>query len=173
MPEFFDWLGNLNVVKLAILAGAIASVGWAGFSAWRRIRQSEHRTRLTAMMLERGMTAEQIEKVIQAGFIGRDVESDADKSTPADGDPEVRIIAHLAECHYEAEDSQKIVAAARRNGRIDEATVRIIETLASNWEDTDAIVKLLEARRDRLGANGEVVDTRSTTETLAGAGRGV
>jgi hypothetical protein len=170
--SFFGWLSSLDegVVKLAIIlfCGALGLGAWAFSSAWRKIRQSEHRTRLTAMMLDRGMSAEQIEKVIQAGFIGHDPDADeSPSSAAASADPEVRLVKHLSDSQYEGADVQKIVAAARRDGKIDEATVQIVETLASNWEDTDAIVALLESRRERLAADAAKPGVAPTAATLA------
>lgn len=146
--DFLEWLGSRgNGVVIIAIVSACAAVTisvWAVAHAWMRIRQSEHRTRLTAMMLERGLTTEQMDEVMQAGKL-TDEAADGESS-----DPEVRLVQHLTGNHYEADDTQKIVEAARRNGRIDESTLDIIKTLSDNWEDTDAIVKLLRARVERL-----------------------
>lgn len=147
--DLLQWLAEMSIVKITILAAAVVCAAGVGFSAWRRIRQSEHRTRLTAMMLERGMTPEQIEKVIAAGQIGQDPAPAVGAPSDPCADPEVRVIEHLTEWDYEADDVQKIVDTVRRHGQFDEVTVRIVETLASNWEDADAIVRLLEARAKR------------------------
>jgi hypothetical protein len=47
---------------------------------WRRARESEHLAALKQTMVERGMSADEIERVIKAGNMGKGT---ADKSTTA------------------------------------------------------------------------------------------
>jgi hypothetical protein len=149
----FSWLTSWNdgVLKMAILIGGIAIVlsVWAIASAWKSIRCSEHQTRLTALMLERGMKPDEIERLLRAGPILAMAIAENKSADLADNDPEVRIVNALAGQSYEGDDVEKVLSAARESGPIDEPTVGIVKAMAESWADADDIAKVLRNRRPR------------------------
>lgn len=139
----FEWLSKLDdgVIKIGFLAAGAALVlmTWAIASAWRAVRVSDHRTRLTAMMLERSMPAEEIRRVL--------LSSPDEAAAAASGDPEVRVVKHLTDNHYEADDVEKVLAALRECGEIDESAVQVVAALAESWSEADDIANVLRRRR--------------------------
>jgi hypothetical protein len=57
----FGWL------SIAVVAGVLCSIATAVINNWRRVRESEHLTALKQSMIERGMSADEIERVLAAG----------------------------------------------------------------------------------------------------------
>lgn len=54
-------------------------IGWVATSAmknWRRVRESEHLAALKQTMIERGMSVDDIERVINAGRENQDLEKE-------------------------------------------------------------------------------------------------
>lgn len=148
-----EWLGNLDdsVLKLGLLLsfGAVAVGFWAFATAWRRIRLAEQRAVLITQMLQRGMSGEQIARVLLAAEFEPAGKSE-DEDETGSNDPEVQIVQHLSANYYEGEDVEKVLAAARVGDTIDPTVVRIVKTLAENWADTDNIVSVLTSRRQHL-----------------------
>jgi hypothetical protein len=65
----YDWLMSLGpgiIGVIAVLGGFIISVVAILAGNWRRVRQIEMEISLKHEMLERGMSAEEIERVIKA-----------------------------------------------------------------------------------------------------------
>jgi hypothetical protein len=65
---------DMDIAHLGILIGMIAIVGFflttiliVGLVQWRKVRQSDIEANLKAQMLEQGMTAADIEQVVEAG----------------------------------------------------------------------------------------------------------
>lgn len=147
------WFSGLDdgTVKVLFIFAAMAFVAvvWVISTAWRRARESDNRAQLTAMLIQRGMSADEIEKVLRAG-VGSAEESDAAQKSD-EPDDEVRLIKQLADLSYDGGDVEKILAAARVNGRLDAPTARIVEGLANNWMDADDIVRVLRARPSLSG----------------------
>ncbi|MBL8878576.1 MAG: hypothetical protein JNG88_05595 [Phycisphaerales bacterium] len=161
LAEFMNWLTTLDggVIKLGLilLAGVLVIGAWIIAATWERARQSEQRTRLVQTMVQRGMSAEQIARVLFAGQLAAEAE-DAEKQDESDGQAvyedesagrEVRLVKALTSWSYDSEDVQRILAAARVDGKIDAATFDIARTLAESWAETDSIVSVLESRRAR------------------------
>jgi hypothetical protein len=68
------------VLFFAVVVG-IPCLGWmvtSIFAHWREVRISEHLTALKQTMIDKGMSAEDIERVIKAGAL---VEEPAEKAT--------------------------------------------------------------------------------------------
>jgi len=141
--SWFDWLGRVDqaVWLTAVPCFSVAAVVVTAFivHGWRRVRQSESRTALVGMMLQRGMSAADIERVMQAcsDSAGEDYEDE----------PDVRIVALMKENEYEGDDIERILDVARVNGRIDVAAVRVVETLVEQGAKVGEIEGILEARR--------------------------
>ena len=70
MPEF--WTNFPAVLAIGLLFGGwvLAAIVHQLASNWRQVRTSEHLAALKQTMVERGMTAEEIERVINAGSGG-------------------------------------------------------------------------------------------------------
>lgn len=149
---FFEWISGVEPIKVGVffvvpIAASIVGVAWAIANAWKGVRRSEHQTRLTALMLERGLKSEEIERLLKAGTVF--VNSDPICTRPGESDPEVRVVNALSAQSYDGDDIEKVLGAARLNGEIDESAVAIVKTLAENWADADDIVKVLRNRSVR------------------------
>lgn len=151
-----DWFSSLNdsTVRLGLVvgAGALVAIIVAIATAWAVIRKSEHRTRLTAMMLERGLKPEEIERILVSGFGDAEKASERllDANTP---DPEVKVVTHLSNCSYDGDDIQKILVAARAAGGIDQGAIDMIKVMANNWTDAEEIAKVLLNRRPAMAGD--------------------
>ena len=147
----WEWLSKLDddVYQIAVIILAVALVGiaWAAAWAWRSVRRSEHRVRLTALLVERGYPRTEIELLLHAA-LGAHV--DAGESAEAAADPEVQLVKALGEQSYDGNDTEKVLSAARIDGRIDPSTLAIVKTMAENWVGADEIVRVLESRQARL-----------------------
>ena len=146
--------GESGVIKVALIMSAIVLVlsSWALASAWKSIRCSEHQTRLTALMVERGMKSDEIERLLRAGPLLALAIADAKPGEPGAGDPEVRIVNAMAGQSYEGDDVEKVLSAARESGPIDEPTVGIVKAMAESWAEAEDIAKILRNRRPRGAA---------------------
>lgn len=130
---------GVAIMLVISLAATLTLCVWAICYAWSSVRQTERRTRLAAMMVERGCKPELIERVVRATF---------GKVAPAeDPDPEVAIAKNLSDNSYESPDVQKILAAAREAKALDSAAVRLVRTMAENWADSDDIARVLRNRK--------------------------
>src|SRR5262245_40180914 len=150
----FSWLtgsDTLGVARIAVIVSGIVIVlsTWAIASAWKSIRCSEHQTRLTALMVERGMKPDEIERLLRAGPILAAALSDAKSTDIAASDPEVRLVNALTGQSYDGDDVEKVLSAARDSGPIDEPTVGIVKAMAESWAEADDIAKVLRNRRPR------------------------
>lgn len=150
----FSWLGgsgSMDVVRIAVIVGGVVLIvaAWAFASAWKSIRCSEHQTRLTALMLERGMKPDEIERLLRAGPILAMAIAANKQSGPAENDPEVRLVNALTEQSYDGDDVEKVLSAARESGPIDEPTVGIVQAMAESWAEAEDIAKVLRNRRPR------------------------
>jgi hypothetical protein len=143
---------NARFISIVATVGLVLSV-WAASAAWRAARESEHRTRLTAALLERGLRADDIERVLRATYGATPCPAPA-AAEPASGDPEVRIVKHMSDCSYEPGDIEKVLAAARENEPIDEGTVKMIEVMSTNWAEAAEIADLIRNRRTREARRG-------------------
>lgn len=156
LAAFWEWLTSLDrgviVVGLLVGAGVILAVTAIVAGAWQRIRQSAERARLVREMLERGMSAEQIARVLLASQLadGEEGEEDDDALVGAESSLEVRLVKVLSSNHYDADDVNRILSAARVNGQVDETNYCIVKPLAESWAEADHIVEILETRRAQL-----------------------
>lgn len=139
---------NLRIVILALTlifcVGGIAAA-WA----WSAMKTSEHRARLAALLLDRGFKPHEIEQVLRAVQHKPDAESEAADGPLTSAEAEVRLMNVLTDQSYEAEDVQKVLAAARDAGPIDRSTIKLVESLAEEWYEADDMAKLLRDRKQR------------------------
>ncbi len=63
----FGNLGMWSALALIVVGGAICSAVTSIAIQWRKARQAEVEAGLKAQMVERGMSAEEIERVIHSG----------------------------------------------------------------------------------------------------------
>lgn len=145
-------LSNNGVLQLIVVfAGVILPIAiYFIVHAWTKVRQSEQRAQLVHSMLQRGFSSEQIARVLIASqLLAEESEKKPSDVDEARSDPEVRAVKTLTAWSYEADDVQRILAAARVNGRLDEPTYAIIKTLAESWAETESIISVLESRQSR------------------------
>lgn len=69
---------EVAIPVLAIIGGTITLIVMISLSARRRAQESGYNARLKQMMIERGMTADEIERVIKADPGGRQRERHCD-----------------------------------------------------------------------------------------------
>lgn len=102
----------------------------------------ENQDRLKALMIQRGMSAEEIERVLAQDTVG----DFADRV-----DAESKMIRTLTTNGYSAGDIARISTAARNdNGYVDEPTAALVEGLAWNWTGAAKIVRAVNERHGRL-----------------------
>lgn len=67
----FDWnhffSSPFGWLSVAVVAGVISSIASSITSNWRRIREAEQMAVLKQNMVERGMSADEIERILNAG----------------------------------------------------------------------------------------------------------
>lgn len=71
MVAEFDWnhffASPFGWLSIAVVAGVISSIASSITGNWRRIRESEQMAVLKQNMVERGMSADEIERILNAG----------------------------------------------------------------------------------------------------------
>lgn len=71
MLSSFDWnhffSSPFGWLSVAVVAGVIGSIASSITSSWRRIREAEQMAALKQNMVERGLSAEDIERILNAG----------------------------------------------------------------------------------------------------------
>lgn len=102
---------------------------------------ADNEARLKGLMLQRGMNAAEIERLLSAGN-----NSKLDIAAGAQGTPESRMVEILASNGYGGKDIERVLKAAREVG-IDSGAVKTVETLASNWAKSEDIERIVKARK--------------------------
>jgi hypothetical protein len=135
-----------DIIKLALILGlaAIVFCVWIIATAWKRVRQSEHRVRLTALLIERGIDPTQAETLLRAAMT-----LNLDDASAAQATPEARLVTHLTDNCYGGADVERVLSAARRGGEIDPGAVAIVKTMSENWVEAAEIARVLESRSSR------------------------
>jgi hypothetical protein len=101
----------------------------------------ENQDRLKSLMIQRGISAEEIERILSAEG------SKPDFTEPTPGS-ESRIVEVLSGNGYGAADIERILIAARSDrGEIPPAVGNMVETLAENWAKAADIERMLQTRR--------------------------
>jgi hypothetical protein len=130
--------GVLIVASVALAATMIAMTAIVA-RAWRRVRQTDARSGLAALMLQRGMPASDIERILMA----------CSQSVEKAVDAETHIIELMKENDYSGDDVERVLDAARKNGTIEAATLKLIESLVEQGVEGREIENLLDARAPR------------------------
>lgn len=112
-----------------------------------RATAAENEARLKAMMLQRGMSADEIERVLnaQSEELARIRRYDEDDMTGAKT-AEERITATLASNGYEGADIERILRAAKSRGPIKPELVGMIRSLAGSWTSGKDIERIVLAQ---------------------------
>ncbi|HVJ79805.1 MAG TPA: hypothetical protein VNC50_01950 [Planctomycetia bacterium] len=147
----FSFLGS---VVLLILVGMLSY-------NWRKARVAGYLASLKSQMIGRGMSAEEIERVLAAGAAPPAPRPDAD-ALVGDGSAEAQAIASLGAQSYGSDDIAKVCAALARHDGLPDAEARklkdaaLVKSMAAQWMDADDMVKLLSARSIPDSAYGAV-----------------
>lgn len=145
-----EWVQGLNndvlIIAASITASTLILIAWAIAWAWRSVRIAEQRTALTALLLQRGLSADEIERILRAGLLAPvNMKPEMTESS----DPEVQLVQRLSALSYDGDDIQRILAAAQANPPIDDGAVRMVEAMAAQWTDADEIANVLKHRKPR------------------------
>lgn len=102
----------------------------------------DNQDRLESLMIQRGMSADEIERVLKA-----------EGSRPDFGavveDAEACIVEVLSENGYSGADIERILRAARAEaGQISPPAGQLVRTLAENWAKAADIERILQTRRE-------------------------
>jgi hypothetical protein len=101
----------------------------------------ENQDRLKSLMIQRGMSADEIERVLRAEGGTPSYAADAENR-------ETYIVEVLSENGYEPQDIERILRAARGEGNsIPASAGRLVATLAENWAKAADIERILQERR--------------------------
>lgn len=148
----WDWFGTLDQeYRLAafIIGAVLACVAVIAVAhCWRRVRESADRVAMMREMLGRGLSTEEISRLLLATQIAS---LNTDDETDPEDDPEAFIVKCLADHWYDGKDVDRILEAARVDGRIDPTTVHIVKHLAANWTGAKGIAQVLESRKQGAG----------------------
>lgn len=147
-------LACLAIVMAIVIVGALyLSIRVIAHSIYRaqlakcetQLRDNEDR--LKSLMIQRGMSADEIERVLRA----TDGRPSVGATAPADA--ETTMVQTLSENGYEAADIERIMTAARRGEAIPPSAGKLVTTLAENWASADDIVRLVKARSQKTAAD--------------------
>jgi hypothetical protein len=109
MSEIIASLGKGNIFWLAIVGGAVFyGVAVAIVQAWRRVRLTEIDAALKQHMLEKGMSPDDIERVVRASSRSS---AGAGESSSEGDESRTELIQNLAENGMSSEDIERILRA--------------------------------------------------------------
>lgn len=143
------------VMTLIFCTGALIAVSATVAHYWQKARTSELRRRMVAQMVERGMSGDEITRVLLAADISAEDAAESAAASKAaspkspEPAPEVTLVKVLSDNSYDGDDIQRILAAAQIRGQVDAVAVGMVRELAGNWVDADNIVAVLESHRAR------------------------
>ena len=100
----------------------------------------ENQDRLKSLMIQRGMSADEIERVLRSEGGKIDFTGEAEN-------PEARIVEVLSDNSYEAADIERILRAARGgDDQVSPAACRLVVAMGENWAKAADIERLLQSR---------------------------
>ncbi len=111
-----------------------------GQAAKLEAQARENQDRLKSLMIQRGMSADEIERILQAEGGKTDFLGETENT-------EARIVEVLSENGYEAADIERILVAARVGDAIPPSAGKLVVTLAENWAKPADIERVLATRR--------------------------
>jgi hypothetical protein len=129
IAEFFGNITGIITVSLIFGMPIIIAVVSTLAKNWRKVHESEHAAALKQSMIERGMSADEIERVLRAGPV-----TGASEATPA-ADQSTELAGHLAEHKVAAPTLGSILAEYRK---ADPATRKIFMEMIVHMLDSGA-----------------------------------
>lgn len=135
-------VGAVIVVMVGGYYGArlIADSVRRGHAATLEAQTRENQDRLKSLMIQRGMSADEIERVLQVEGSKVDFLGEAENT-------EAHIVEVLSENGYEATDIERILVAARIGDAIPPSAGKLVVTMAENWAKAADIERILQTRR--------------------------
>lgn len=100
----------------------------------------ENQDRLKSLMIQRGMSADEIERILRAEGNKMDFLGEAENA-------EACIVEVLSENDYDAADIERILVAARVGDAIPPSAGKLVVTMAENWAKAADIERVLQTRR--------------------------
>jgi len=136
------FVGVAIVVMVGCYYGAklIAESVRRGQAAKLEANARENQDRLKSLMIQRGMSADEIERVLQVEGSKIDFLGEPEST-------EARIVEVLSENGYGAGDIERILVAARVGNTIPPSAGKLVLTMAENWAKAADIERVLETRR--------------------------
>jgi hypothetical protein len=105
MSEFLDRLSGGEIIGLAaVIVGPLIAIVAIVMANWRRVRVAEIDAALKQQMLDKGMSAAEIEQVLQASV-------DSRKKRPADVQDRTALVQEMIENGYEGADIERVLKA--------------------------------------------------------------
>jgi len=146
IPGLF--LGVFGIAAVTVILGGCIYITKLIVDGFRRSHAAkleatarENQDRLKSLMIQRGMSADEIERVLNTEG------ARADFGSATAVDPETRIVEALTTHHYSADDIARVLNASRdEQGNIPPPTAGLVETLAANWADAPDIERVLRSR---------------------------
>jgi chromosome segregation ATPase len=138
---FFGAAGVLMVVVAAVgtyyIAKLIANAVRKSQAAKLEAQARENEDRLKSLMIQRGMSAAEIERVLNARGARTDFAQVAD-------DAQARIVRAMSDNGYASEEIERVLRAARpAEGPIPPVVGQLVEALADDRADSTAIERVL------------------------------
>jgi len=110
MHEFLDKFSGIQLIGLvAVVGGLLYAAIAVVVNQWRRVRIAETEAAIKQQMLDRGMTADEIEKVMLASR--EPMESRAAVSTGNEALDKAALAQRMVEHGYEGEDIERVLNA--------------------------------------------------------------
>jgi len=126
-----DFLGLIAIVGTALVF-LICFVAYQ----WRRVRVAEMEATLKQDMIQKGMAAEEIQKILRAG----------EKPTKPMDTSSAGLAAHMAAYSYDADDIQRVLKAIGDRGRsLTPEEMRSVRKMVTDWADGSAIEAAIRA----------------------------
>lgn len=142
----FDWVPQLTGgdLRFALLltTGTLVVIVWISAAAWRRVKQTDQRTRLAALLVQRGLPTAEVERILKLA-IGDGASDDSDEAVDPALDPETQLVQILAGNSYDGSDISTIVTAARSAGPITPAIVARVKAMSAQWQEASEIATYL------------------------------
>jgi hypothetical protein len=139
--EIFNSLAG--VLTVVFLFGGWIIVAVVGYitKSWRRIHESEHAAVLKQSMIERGMSVDEIERVMRAG-----PESQRDSDKEDDADDMTKLSEKLVEHSVPAADLEQIVVTFRAAGTATRKSMKkTIEAMLDGGADSAQVLAVVRA----------------------------
>ncbi|HMC63678.1 MAG TPA: hypothetical protein VKI65_01955 [Gemmataceae bacterium] len=161
MPDFLARVTSRDMVAIVAVVGGLTVAAIAVLASnWRRVRIAEMEGSLKQQMLEKGMSAAEIEQVLRAS---KDPQSSCRSGFTGSAATDKSMLVHeMAENGYSGEDIERIlrafdhhVAAAGEHSTHRETVVRekaaVVQNLVQNGMEANDIERVLLAFEPQTG----------------------